>query len=56
MNVKVENIKVEINGNSFLANLKWYRGASRYNNGGNHGEIEYVAHSMLIPKYVIPCN
>lgn len=36
MNVKVENIKVEINGKSFLASLKWFRGASRYNNGGNY--------------------
>jgi hypothetical protein len=37
MNVKIENIKVEINGKSILTNLKWFRGASRYNNGGNHG-------------------
>jgi hypothetical protein len=45
MNVKVENIKVEINGKSFLANLKRFRGASRYNNGGNHGG------SLLKAKY-----
>jgi hypothetical protein len=36
MNIKIENIEVAINGEPFLANLKWFRGASRYNNGGNH--------------------
>jgi hypothetical protein len=45
MNVKVENIKLEINGKLFLANLKWFRGASRYNNGGNHNG------RLLKPKY-----
>jgi hypothetical protein len=35
MNVKIENIEVSINDRSLLVNLKWFRGASRYNNGGN---------------------
>lgn len=36
MNVKIENIEVSINDRSLQVNLKWFKGASRYNNGGNH--------------------
>jgi hypothetical protein len=36
LNIKIENIDLVINGGSILVNLKWFRGASRYNNGGNH--------------------
>lgn len=36
MNVKIENILLTIYDKSLLVNLKWFRGASRYNNGGNH--------------------
>ena len=36
MNVKTQDIKVSINDEVMVVNLKWLRGASRYNNGGNH--------------------
>ena len=45
MNIKIENIEVAIKGESFLVNLKWFRGASRYNNGGNH------SNKLLKDKY-----
>ena len=35
INIKIENIEVAIKGEPSLVNLKWFRGASRYNNGGN---------------------
>ncbi len=36
MNIKRENIEAEIEGEKHFVNLKWMRGASRYNNGGNN--------------------
>lgn len=33
MDIYRENIKVMITGEEVLVSLKWYRGASRYNNG-----------------------
>lgn len=36
MNVNIENIEVDINGKIHLVNLRWMRGANRYNNGGNN--------------------
>ena len=36
MNVKIENIEVILNDEVVLVNLRWIRGASRYNNGGNN--------------------
>lgn len=36
MNVNQENIETEIEGERLFVNLKWMRGASRYNNGGNN--------------------
>jgi len=36
LNIKIENIEVVVKGGPILVNLKWLRGASRYNNGGNH--------------------
>lgn len=35
MNANVENIEIDINGKLHHVNLKWMRGANRYNNGGN---------------------
>lgn len=35
MNTRITNIEIEINGEAVVVSLKWLRGASRYNNGGN---------------------
>jgi hypothetical protein len=45
MNVTIANIEVDLNGEKRAVNLRWFRGASRYNNGGNHGG------RILKPKY-----
>ena len=37
MNIKIENIEVDVNGKTCYVSLRWIRGASRYNNGGNNG-------------------
>lgn len=36
MNVNIKNIEALINDEIHLVNLRWLRGASRYNNGGNN--------------------
>jgi hypothetical protein len=36
LNVKIKNIEIDIGGGPIFVNLRWFRAASRYNNGGNH--------------------
>jgi len=36
LDIKIENVEVGIKDGSIPVNLKWLRGANRYNNGGNH--------------------
>jgi hypothetical protein len=49
LNIKIENIEVVIKGGSILVNLKWLRGASRCNNGGNHnGRLLKVKYPLRI--------
>jgi hypothetical protein len=37
MDTKTKNIEIQVKEETVLVSLKWMRGASRYNNGGNHG-------------------
>lgn len=36
MNVDIQNIETNINNEIHLVSLRWMKGASRYNNGGNN--------------------
>jgi hypothetical protein len=34
MDVNIQDIEINVNGEIWMVNLRWMRGASRYNNGG----------------------
>lgn len=49
MDVKIKNIEVYINDEICLVNLRWMRGASRYNNGGNrNGKLLKSKHPLRL--------
>ena len=48
MNVRQENIMVELKpGEPFLTNLRWFRGDSRYNNGGTKYGRKYLLRLLI---------
>ncbi len=52
MDIYLENIEVKINGTVVLTNMKWFRGASRYNNGatlyGRKYLMRLVCHGLKL--------
>ncbi len=49
MNIHIQNIPMIIFDDQHLVNLKWLRGASRYNNGGTVHKHKY-AFRLLISR------
>lgn len=47
MNIYLENIEVKIKGEVVLTNLKWFRGASRYNNGATLYGRKYLIRLVM---------
>lgn len=42
MDINKKKLEVQLNnGDKFLANLRWFRGANRYNNGATHYKDKY---------------
>jgi hypothetical protein len=47
MEVNRKDLSVVINGEECLVDLKWYRGANRYNNGCTHFGNKYILRLAL---------
>lgn len=54
MDVRKRDIKITIDGKKHFVNLKWMRGASRYNNGGtrphNFSRIRLIMNALKMKK------
>lgn len=48
MNVNIANIPVSLrNGEATYVSLRWFRGASRYNNGGTNHKGKHLMRLLL---------
>lgn len=47
MDIHKENIAVQIMDTEYMVSLKWYRGASRYNNGATRYKRKYLMRLII---------